>query len=443
MKQSSESPMQVFGSEKSQPEFHSEMFKFRENALLCEDVLLADLALQFGTPTYVYSSHQLERNCQAFIQAFSSYPTLVCFAVKANSNLKILSDVFGHGLGADLVSEGELERALISGCDPQKIVFSGVGKRIDELEKALSKNILMFNVESSFELKMIKDLARKMGIKARISIRVNPNINAQTHAKIATGLYTSKFGIPESMLPELMSEIRSESWLDLVGISCHIGSQMTSLEPIRESAKRMVLLATELQQQGAKLRYLDLGGGLGISYSGEIIPSVEAYAEVILEEVRKTGLQLILEPGRSIVGSAGVLLTRVIGVKPGREQFFVILDSAMNDLMRPALYDSYHPIVSALRTPGDTPKVCCQFVGPICETSDILGVNRWDTLPKAGDLYAITYAGAYGSSMSSQYNSRPRAAEVQVRGSHVQVIRNRETLRDLWALEWPGRNCLG
>ncbi len=414
-------------------------FNFSEEKLFCEGVSLADIAKQAGTPTYVYSYHQLVQNCRNFLEAFKNYPTLVCFAVKANSNLKILHDIFGQGLGADLVSEGELERALRAGCDPQKVVFSGVGKKAEEIEKALAKNILMFNVESTFETKMIGHIAQRLGVRARVSLRVNPNINAQTHAKIATGLYSTKFGLPETALPEILDEIKGEPWLDLVGLSCHIGSQITTLDPIREAAKRMTQVSLTLLGQGFNLKYLDLGGGLGIPYTSEPVPSVGIYAEAMLHEVIKTGLHLIIEPGRSIVGDTGILLTRVIGVKAQGDHHFVILDAAMNDLMRPALYDSYHPIIAVQQPIGvDRSKVLCQFVGPVCETGDILGTDRWVELPKEGDLYAITYAGAYGSSMSSQYNSRPRAAEVQVQSNNMDVIRYREKLEDLWALEWQG-----
>jgi diaminopimelate decarboxylase len=410
-------------------------FARKGGQLYCEELPLAAIGEAVGTPTYVYSQNQLLSQCSRFVRGFSTYETLVCFAVKANSNLTILKRIFASGLGADLVSEGELERALLAGCPPNRVVFSGVGKKVDEIRKGLQKDILMFNVESQFELDLISSVAKDLGKRARISLRLNPNIDAGTHAKIATGLYSTKFGLTEDVVPEILARIKSDESLDLVGLSCHIGSQMTQLRPMVDAAKRMVQLALNIRGQWSSLRYLDLGGGLGIPYQGEVVPKIEDYATSLIKEVSKTGLQLIIEPGRSIVGEAGVLLTRVIGVKKNQQHTFVVLDAAMNDLMRPALYDAYHPVEPVVIDERGGKRQTCQFVGPVCETGDIIGIDRAVFLPKAKDLFAILFSGAYGSSMSSQYNSRPRAAEVMVNGSKMQIIRRREALQDLWGLE--------
>jgi diaminopimelate decarboxylase len=417
--------------------FCQSLYRVDDKDLCCEEISLNDIASKFSTPTYVYSYSQLIENCKRFIQAFSSSRTTICFAVKANGNLSILRTIFSQGLGADIVSEGELARSLKAGCSADKIVFSGVGKKRTEMEAALRLGPKMFNIESPFELEMLGAVAKEMGVQARISFRINPNIDAKTHSKISTGLYETKFGLPEEDIPELLNRIRREKNLDLVGMSCHIGSQITNLAPLRETARRMAHICTSISQLGWNLRYIDLGGGLGIPYQNEIVPSVEDYAQCLIVETQKLNLELIIEPGRSIVGDAGFLLSRVIGTKQNKSNCFVILDAAMNDLIRPALYDSYHPIIPVSSEKNLGNRKVCQFVGPICETGDILGTNRQVAVPKNDDLFVIGYAGAYGSAMSSQYNTRPRAAEVLINRDQAYVIRRREELEDLWALEEP------
>lgn len=410
-------------------------FTYRHGALHCEDLPLAVLAEKVGTPAYVYSRATLKRHCLAMKGAFASYPTLPCFAVKANSNLSVLREIFAHGYGADLVSIGELERALAAGAKPHEIVFSGVGKREDEIARAMDVGIMSFNVESAFELDTLSRQAAARGRIAPLSLRLNPDIDAKTNAKIATGLYTTKFGLTERELPELLQRIKADRNLALVGVACHIGSQIVELEPLRRAAERMTRVALDVKAQGFDLKFIDMGGGLGIRYRDETPPSVDEYANAIIGEVKKTGLKLVIEPGRVIVGNTGIVLTRVIGVKQTPARAFVIADAAMNDLIRPTLYESFHDIIAVdeAKTRGET--VLTDVVGPICETGDILGKERAMPLPSAGDLLAVRSAGAYGSSMASQYNSRPRAVEVLVDGTSYKIVRPRETLASLWADE--------
>ncbi|MCX6108739.1 MAG: diaminopimelate decarboxylase [Proteobacteria bacterium] len=411
-----------------------ECFAVKHGVYHCEGVPLTHLAKAVGTPAYIYSQSALEANCAGLIRAFAGYPTLPCFAVKAMSNLTLLRHIFGAGFGADLVSGGELQRSLLAGARPDQIVFSGVGKQSEEIDQALAAGILMFNVESPYELDLIATLAGQRGLRAAISLRVNPNIDAKTNAKIATGLYSTKFGLPEAALPPLLDRIGRDPRLELVGIGCHIGSQIVDIQPLRDAARQMVQLAGHLHQQGHKLRYLDLGGGLGIRYDQEVPPSFSDYADALIKEVRPSGLHLIIEPGRALVGNTAILLTKVLGVKTTPERHFVIVDAAMNDLIRPTLYGSYHeicPVVASER--GE--EVLCDFVGPICETGDFLAKERRMQLPAGGDLMFLRSCGAYGASMASQYNSRPRAPEVLVSGTSHQIVRRRETPAALWADE--------
>lgn len=410
-------------------------FFYRDGQYACEGLPLAQLARDVGTPTYIYSQAAIASRCQELIQAFAGYPSLICYAVKANSNLSIIREVARHGIGADLVSVGELERALTVGVEPHKIVFSGVGKTVAEIRRALAARILFFNVESSFELDILSEVARDLGVVAAVSLRVNPNIDAKTNAKIATGLSTTKFGLPESDLPTLAARIQKDPHLNLVGIACHIGSQITDLTPLERAGCRMADLAHALQRQGHKLTYLDLGGGLGIRYHEETPPSIQEYAQTLLAAARSTGLTLVIEPGRSIIGNAGILLTKVIGVKRTPDRHFVVIDAAMNDLIRPTLYEAYHDVVPVEEKSTTTERALCDFVGPVCETGDYLAKDRLTLPPKAGDLLAIRSCGAYGASMASQYNSRPRPAEVLVSGANWQTIRPRETLESLWESE--------
>ncbi|NRA63738.1 MAG: diaminopimelate decarboxylase [Pseudobacteriovorax sp.] len=409
-------------------------FNHRDGQGYCEDVALAKIAKEVGTPAYIYSKATLDRHLKRFREAFVDYPSVLCFAVKANSNIGVLNQVFKGGFGADLVSGGELKRAVKAGVEPGKIVFSGVGKTKREIEGALDLGILSFNVESPFELASIASIAKEKGVVAPISLRVNPNIDAKTNPKIATGLFSTKFGIVESEVLELAKEIKDLSHVSLVGIACHIGSQITSLQPIQEAAEKMAELAIHLKELGHDLKYLNMGGGLGIRYQDETAPEIEDYAKTLIDTVKPTGLTLVIEPGRVLLGNVGILLTEVIGVKKTPQKTFVIVDGAMNDVLRPSLYDSYHEIVSVNLTSGDhLEKV--DVVGPICETGDFFGKDRDLPLMKAGDLLYLRACGAYSSSMASNYNSRPRAPEVLVDGDKYHVVAKREELSDLWERE--------
>lgn len=396
---------------------------------------MARLARECGTPLYVYSRATLAHHCQQLMQAFKSYPTTACYAVKANSNLSVLNEIFSHGLGADLVSIGELERALAAGARPDKIVFSGVGKRDEEIERALQVGILSFNVESGYELQALARLAKRMGKVAPVTLRVNPNIDAKTNEKINTGLYTTKFGLPEDEVLKLAAGMQKEPSLALVGLGCHIGSQIVELGPMDAAAKRMALIVAQAHKAGAKLTYLNMGGGLGIRYLDEAPPALSAYADTLLKHVKPTGLKLIIEPGRVLVGNVGIIVSRVIGVKDTPAKSFIVLDAAMNDLIRPSLYDAYHEILPVKEAAIGSPTTLTDFVGPICETGDFLGKDRQVPLPKADDLYFIRGAGAYAASMASQYNSRPRAAEVMVDGERYRIVKPRESLAALLADE--------
>ena len=411
-------------------------FSHRDGLYHCESVSLDQLAKEVGTPAYVYSRAAIASRCQELLQAFSEYPSLICYAVKANSNLSIIREVHRHGIGADLVSVGELERALMAGVDPQKIVFSGVGKTGREIRRALAAGILFFNVESSFELDLLSQIARDLGVKASVSLRINPNIDAKTNAKISTGLYSTKFGLPEGDLPELADRILRDPYLEFVGIACHIGSQITDLTPLDRASRRMAELATTLKNRGHHLKFLDLGGGLGIRYNQETPPSIQDYAQTLTRAARLTGLTLVIEPGRSIIGNAGILLTNVIGIKKTPDRQFVVIDAAMNDLIRPTLYEAFHDIVPVRVAAGaQKSQVLCDFVGPVCETGDYIAKDRLCAPPQAGDLLAIQSCGAYGWSMASQYNSRPRPAEILVSGEEWHTIRPRETIESLWEPE--------
>jgi len=409
-------------------------FQYRGDALFCEDVPLAQIAEAVGTPVYVYSHATLERHFRVFDGAFAAHDHLVCYSVKASSNLALLRTLFSFGAGADIVSAGELFRALRAGGDPRKIVFSGVGKRDDEIEYALETGILAFNVESVAELKEIDRVAGRLGKRAPIALRVNPDVDAETHPYISTGLKKNKFGISVDAAREAYRLARSLPNLWVRGIDCHIGSQLTKTAPFRDAIGRVAVLAREIVADGAKLELLDVGGGLGIPYQeeGEEPPSPADYAAAITEAIAPfagLGLKIICEPGRVIVGNAGVLLTRVLYLKQGDAKSFTIVDAAFNDLIRPAFYGSYHGIKPVVRREGET--WVTDVVGPICETGDFLARDRSMIQPAQGDLLALMSAGAYGFTMSSNYNSRPRAAEVLVKGDRFAVVRRREELEDL------------
>ncbi|WP_374690810.1 diaminopimelate decarboxylase [Accumulibacter sp.] len=407
-------------------------FVRREGILHAEGVSLAEIAERFGTPCWVYSRHALEEALDEFHSELVGIEALVCYAVKANSNLAVLDVLARRGAGFDIVSGGELRRVLAAGADPRRIVFSGVGKSAGEMELALRVGILCFNVESAAELDRLDAVAGEVGRVAPISLRVNPDVDARTHPYVSTGLKENKFGVAyEDALP-LYRRASSLANLRVSGIDCHIGSQLLESAPFVEALDKILLLVDRLAAEGIVLEHIDLGGGLGIRYRDEAPPTVRDYLGPILARLRGRRLHVLLEPGRRLVGNAGVLLTRVEYLKPGDVKNFAIVDAAMNDLARPALYGSWHDIVPVVRRQG--PLLPWEIVGPVCESGDFLGRGR-DLALAAGDLLAIMSAGAYSMSMSSNYNSRPRAAELMVDGNQAHLVRRRETVEELYALE--------
>ena len=405
-------------------------FSYHNGQLQAEAVDLGDIAERFGTPCYVYSRATLERHWQVFDTALGSHPHLICYAVKANSSLAVLQVLARLGSGFDIVSAGELERVLLAGGDPSRIVFSGVGKRAAEMRRALEVGIRCFNVESEAELDSLAAVAAETGHTAPVSIRVNPDVDAQTHPYISTGLRDNKFGIDVDRALEVYQRAAELPQLKVTGIDCHIGSQLTAIAPFVDALDRVLQLVDRLQAAGIELAHIDLGGGLGIPYEAQDHPpQPDTYARALLARMAGRPQELLLEPGRAIAGNAGILLTRVEYLKPTAHKNFAIIDAAMNDLQRPALYDAWHDIVPVRPREGTATRY--DVVGPICETGDFLGRER-DLVLAAGDLLAIRSAGAYGFTMSSNYNSRPRAAEVMVDGDQAFVIRERETLDDLY-----------
>ncbi|MFC1580956.1 diaminopimelate decarboxylase [Thermodesulfobacteriota bacterium] len=404
-------------------------FQYRKNALFCEDIPIGTIAEAVDTPFYLYSHATLAQHFKAFDGAFEGMNHVTCFSMKSNSNQAILTLFAQEGGGVDIVSGGELYRALKAGVDPGKIVYSGVGKRVEDLEYAVKSGILMFNAESSQEILLLNEVAGKLGTKARVAIRVNPDVDPQTHPYISTGLKENKFGIDIKKAPEEYTRAASMENLLVSGISCHIGSQLTLLSPFVDTLGRLKELIEELGRAGIHIEYLDLGGGLGITYDQEEPPHPREYAQAIREGLGTTDLVLIFEPGRVIMGNAGILVTKVLYTKSTDEKRFIIVDAAMNDLVRPSLYGSYHgiqPVVDSGRE-----KFKADIVGPICETGDYLAKDREVEAFEPGELMAVMSAGAYGFSMSSTYNSRPRVAEVMVKGDEYSIIRARETYEDL------------
>lgn len=408
-------------------------FRYRAGELYAEEVALRDVAARFGTPCYVYSRATLERHWQAFDQAFGELPHLVCYAVKANSNLGVLNTLVRLGSGFDIVSVGELERVLAAGGNPAKVVFSGVGKRRDEMRRALEVGIACFNVESAAELLRLNEVAAALGRSAPIAVRVNPDVDAQTHPYISTGLQENKFGIAIDGALEVYRRGAELSHIEVVGIDCHIGSQLTSLDPFLDALDRVLALVARLQYAGISIKHLDLGGGLGVRYAEETPPEPVQYAQAIAARLRDSRFEILVEPGRAIAANAGVLLTRVEYLKPTARKHFAIVDAAMNDLIRPSLYDAYQQIVPVCMTPSGR-AASYDVVGPICETGDFLGKGRQLELNE-GDLLAIRSAGAYGFTMASNYNSRPRPAEIMVDADRCHVVREAERLTDLYAGE--------
>lgn len=407
-------------------------FPLINGQLHAESVPLSDIALRFGTPCYVYSRAALESALDEFQLELQDVDSLVCYAAKANSNLAILNIFARRGAGFDIVSVGELKRVLAAGADPQKIVFSGVGKSGAEMAFALTTGILCFNVESEPELRRLNDVAKQLGKKAPVSLRVNPNVDAKTHPYISTGLKENKFGVAYEDALSIYQHAAAMPNLDVVGIDCHIGSQLLDPAPFSEALEKLLQLIDQLASRGIKLHHIDLGGGLGIQYQDENAPSVKSYLHPLLSELKDRQLKILLEPGRRLVGNAGVLLTRIEYLKPGEVKNFAIVDAAMNDLARPALYDAWHNIVAV--RPRDAEPRRWEIVGPVCESSDFLGHDRTLAIEQ-GDLLAVMSAGAYGMAMSSNYNTRTRAAEVIVDGTTMHLVRRRETIEELYALE--------
>ncbi|MDE1235461.1 diaminopimelate decarboxylase [Vibrio aestuarianus] len=409
-------------------------FNYQDDGQLwAENVSLSHLAEQFGTPLYVYSRATLERHWHAFDESVGEHPHLVCYAVKANSNLGVLNTLARLGSGFDIVSGGELERVVAAGGDPSKVVFSGVGKTEAEMKRALELKIKCFNVESEPELERLNKVAGELGVKAPISLRINPDVDAQTHPYISTGLRDNKFGIAFDRAPDVYRLAQSLENLSIHGIDCHIGSQLTAIAPFIDATDRLLALIDDLKHQGINIKHLDVGGGLGVVYRDELPPQPSDYAKALLARLKNhQDLELIFEPGRAIAANAGVLLTRVEFLKHTEHKNFAIIDAAMNDLMRPALYQAWQDIVPVAPRQGEASTY--DLVGPICETGDFLGKDRSLVLAE-GDLLAVRSAGAYGFVMSSNYNTRTRVAEVMVDGSQHHLVRQREELSSLWALE--------
>lgn len=404
-------------------------FNYKKNELYAEGVPVRRIAEQIGTPVYIYSHKTIIRHLNAYKEAFDGYPHLICFALKANSNSAILRLLAKRGAGADVVSGGELYLALKAGIPSKKIVYAGVGKTDDEITFALRSKILMFNVESSDELRAINRCAKRLNVKAPIALRVNPDIDPKTHPFISTGLRESKFGIPIKEALEHYALANKLSNIEILGIHKHIGSQITRVKPFVDALKKVLQLAEKLRDSGISIRNLDIGGGLGIDYNNNHSPYPEDLSKAILPLIRKFNFNLILEPGRSITGNAGILVTKALYIKQQEKKEFTVVDSGMNDLLRPSLYNAFHNIVPVRK--NSRKKVKTDIVGPICESGDFLGLDRNINRVLPGDLLAVMSAGAYAFSMSSNYNSRPRAAEVLVKGSRFHIIRKREQYKDL------------
>ncbi len=404
-------------------------FHYKNGALCCEDVSIFDLAKAVGTPFYLYSKRTLTNHYRVFDAAFADIPHLICYAVKANSNLALLKLFINKGAGLDIVSGGELFRGIKAGVDPSRVVYSGVGKKIEEIDAAIAAGILMFNVESSQELEVIHSRAKQMGIKAGIALRVNPDVDPETHPYISTGLRENKFGIN---LKESLNHYRRAArlpWLDIKGVSCHIGSQITKVSPFVDALEILKRLIIELRREGMSIRYLDLGGGLGITYNEETPPHPGEYAQALVEKAKDLDVTIILEPGRVIVGNAGIMVTTVLYTKEAENKNFVIVDAGMNDLIRPSLYGAYQHIQPVIKE--ERPEIIADIVGPVCESGDFFARGRKIPRLERGELIAIMSAGAYGFAMASNYNSRPRVAEILVAGDRYHVIRKGEEYEDL------------
>ena len=407
-------------------------FEYHAGRLHCEQVPLQRIADEAGTPVYIYSEATLRRHVRVFDEAFQSLPHLICYAVKANSNLNILRRFAEWETGFDIVSGGELFRVLRAGGSPRKVIFSGVGKTTEEILYALDSGILFFNVESTAELELIQEVARQSNKRVRISIRANPDVDPKTHPYISTGTKKNKFGVSLQEAREMYRSLRNQSNIEVVGVSCHIGSQITAMGPFEEALAGIRQFVLELKSEGVALKYLDFGGGLGIAYNAEEPPSPATYAKSVVCATKDLGLTIVLEPGRVIAGNAGILLTRVLLKKNQGSKTFLVVDAAMNDLIRPALYGSHHQLWAVQ---ANNQKETVDVVGPICESADFIAQDREVAVLQRGELLAVMSAGAYGFSLSSNYNSRPRVAEVLVSGDTYRVIRRRESYEDLVRLE--------
>ena len=406
-------------------------FHYKNGIYHAEDVALDALADKIDTPFYCYSTATLTRHYKVFSGHFSELDAKICYAVKANSNLGVLNTLAKLGSGADVVSEGEIRLALAAGIKPSDIVFSGVGKTAAEMAYALDKNIYQFNVESEPELELLNDVALSKDMKARIAVRVNPDVDPRTHAKISTGQKESKFGIPMSQALPVYRYASSLRGIEVQGVSVHIGSQLTNLEPFAQAFARVRAFVGELRAEGYVIKTLDLGGGLGIPYGQEEPPMPDIYAEIAKREMQDLGCTLLFEPGRVLVGNAGILVSRVIYVKKSGSRLFVIVDAAMNDLIRPTLYGAYHDIVPVIASSGNAATELVDVVGPVCETGDIFAEQRLMKVPTAGDLVAFRSTGAYGAVMSCTYNARPLIAEVMVNGAQSAIVRPRQSYEEL------------
>jgi diaminopimelate decarboxylase len=405
-------------------------FQYKNGELYCEDVAVRTVARRVGTPFYLYSSSTLVKHFRAFDAAFAGIPHIICYALKANSNGAVLRLLGREGAGADIVSGGELFRALRAGINPAKIVYAGVGKRRDEIEYALKIGILMFNVESAEELAALDRAAADMRSTARIALRVNPDIDPRTHAYISTGLKENKFGIPIEQALEYYQIAKSLPHIEIVGIHHHIGSQITETQPFVDALRKVVSFVQELRAAGMAIKYIDIGGGLGITYKDETPPNPRELADAVRPLLKQSACSLVLEPGRAIVGNAGILVTSAVYHKNSGAKKFLIVDAGMNDLIRPSLYEAYHEIRPVVEAGSDATEIV-DVVGPICESGDFLAKDRDVPVFAQGDLLAVMSAGAYGFSMSSNYNSRPRAAEVLVKGGDFCIVHERETFNDL------------
>lgn len=408
-------------------------FEYKNNQLFAENLALQDIAEEYGTPCYVYSRATLERHWHAFNDAFGDHPHLICYSVKANSNIAILNILSRLGSGFDIVSVGELERVLAAGGDPKKVVFSGVGKRADEMQRALDVGIHCFNIESTGELDRLNEVAGGMNKVANISIRVNPDVDAKTHPYISTGLKENKFGIGIDVVKDVYLQAATMKNISIMGIDCHIGSQLTDVTPFMDALERLIALADSLKEHDIHIKHLDLGGGLGVRYKDEEPPLPSDYTKQLFSNEKLKDYEIIIEPGRAIAANTAVLLTKIEYIKESDEKNFAIIDAAMNDLIRPALYQSWQEIIPLNNNTDAEPK-SYDIVGPICESSDFLGKDR-ELAIKQGGYLAVRSAGAYGFSMASNYNTRPRAAEVLVDGDKSALIRKREKLESLFADE--------